>query len=582
MPFSHCTDRPERHNLRINRRCILFVGPGPCDLPVLLKTLGHPALRRDDGSLAAGLRRKDLALLVYLCVEGLPVHARGRLAGLLWGESPEERARHSLTQALGRVARALRPGIVAPDKDAVRWAGGLACDAVTLLREGMESGAVDDGFAIYPGPFLEGFDAGPGAEEFHEWADRRRAELRSAALRLLDHAGEQAEEAGAWTRALRLGERAAEIDPLWEQGHRRVMRALAARGERNGALRYYQRLEAWLAEEVGGEPDPDTRTLADQVRAPEPAAAERPAPPSPADVAPADDPFEGADPPGEPAAAVLPPGTEAEDAPAAVSEPPARSPAPAEATGAGPRTARAPSRGLALGLALAGALLMLMVSLARDREGSAPPERPPVHGESVRLRGSGRIFLAFGETLYEFPDSSTLGVCTGWYPGVVREIRALPPWPRRVLPSVTRHTWMGGSFPVTSDDPADTVAYVPVGCILPGVPTPETLDSIFGSGARERMLQVPDSVLARLPRAFVARGHPLRPAGTLIRGPDNRVRWITYHGGALEVTDPNLLATHCRSPDDAVSVDEREFRYYRPWGTLGRGSAGCPREPADL
>jgi hypothetical protein len=135
---------------------------------------------------------------------------------------------------------------------------------------------------------------------------------------------------------------------------------------------------------------------------------------------------------------------------------------------------------------------------------------------------------------------------------------------------------MGGSLPVVSDQPVNGAAYVPVGCILSVVPTRETLDSIFPGGPGTRV-EVPGSVLARLPLSFYARGHPLRPAGTLIRGPDNRVRWVTYHGGALEVTDPSLLATRCRSPSEAVPVDEREFRYYHPWGTLGRGAGHCPR-----
>jgi DNA-binding SARP family transcriptional activator len=564
---------------------------------VLLKTLGHPALRRGDGSLAGGLRRKDLALLVYLCVEGLPVHARGRLASLLWGESPEERARHSLTQALGRLVRVLGPGIVVPDKDAVRWSGGLECDGVALLRERVEPEEVDEGFSAYPGHFLEGFDTGAGAQDFHEWADRRRAELRNAALRLLERAGEHAEGAGAWTRALRLGERAVEIDPVWEQAHRRVMRALAARGERNLALQHYERFEAWLEREIGAAPDPDTRALAEQLRAPDPAESRPPArdlpraapptvaPPRPPRAAPAAGPPLGDEeddppPPPEHADPSVPPSTE----PDRLAEPVLAAATGGRADGFSDPTGShraADQRSVTLWLlaALAGALLALMVTIIQERAGGAHAENPPAHGESVRLRGTNRIFLVFGETLYEVPDSATLGACTGWYPDMVRRIRALPPWPERTLPSVMDHAWMGGTFPLVSDNPRDTKVFVGTGCVRSSIPNRETLDSIFGAGAAARTLKVPDSVLSRLPRGFIARGHPLRAAGTLIRGPQNRVRWITYHGGALEVTDPSLLATHCRSADEAIPVEEREFDYYRPWGTLGRGGNGCPRSP---
>jgi hypothetical protein len=293
----------------------------------------------------------------------------------------------------------------------------------------------------------------------------------------------------------------------------------------------------------------------------------------------------------EPAAA---PGTEtaraADDAdrdpPASVAPPPLPAPAKdAPAKEAAPRLpfSRVVDR-IAVWVAvfLAGMVLAMASIIARERRAAppTPPEPPPAHGENVRLRGQRSIYLVFGETLYEYPDSSTLAACTGWHPNVVREVGALPAWPSRPLPSVLRHGWMGGHLPVVSDHPQNRTAYVPVGCILPGVPTPETLDSIFGSGALERMLEVPDSVLQRLPRAFVARGHALRPAGTLIRAPDGRIRWITYHGGAMEVLHADVLESYCRSPDDALPVSAAEFAYYKAWTWLRPRPRTCRRRAA--
>jgi len=524
-----------------------------------LKTLGHPAVCGGDGSAVPGLRKKDLALLIYVCVEGAAVHARGRLASLLWGESPEERARHSLTQALGRVARAV-PRALAADKEVVRCGTGVKCDAVALLRG---DPPVDDAFSLYAGPFLEGFDPGAGAEEFREWADRRRAELRNAALRLLERAGEEAAAADQWARALRLAERAVEIDPVWEQGHRRLMRAQAAHGERNQALRHYQAFEAWLAAEVGAEPDPETRALAEQLRAaevPSELAGPLPVPRSP---------------PSRPTEAEAAPPATTPDPVTAEPDPPSPTPLPFAAAG---QTAERP-RGIGIRLAatlLILPLILLLVGAAlRDYLPWRGAAARPGHGESLRLRGARPGYLAFADTLYAYPDWATLHACTGMRPAVARRVRRLPDWPRPELPTVLRHPWMGESVPIVSDDPADRTAYVVVGCILAGVPDPATLDSIFGPGALGRMKEVEDSVLRRLPRAFIARGHPVRPAGTLIRAPDGRVRWITYHGGALAVEGAAVLATHCRAPADAVPVSEAEFRYYRPFATLQPARGGC-------
>jgi DNA-binding SARP family transcriptional activator len=224
------------------------------------------------------LRRKDLALLAYLCVEGPRPHSRARLAALLWGESPERKARHSLTQALRRIREAAGTEALKRDREQVRATGIVQCDAVWLL-EG--DARLDPLLTIYEGPFLEGFELPFGSQEFSEWADGQRAKLRNAALRWLDRAGEEAEAAGDWALALQIGERAAKIEPVHEEAHRRVLRALIESGERNRALRYYQEFARWLAKEIGAEPDPETVALADQAGASDPAPTPPPAPAPP-------------------------------------------------------------------------------------------------------------------------------------------------------------------------------------------------------------------------------------------------------------------------------------------------------------
>jgi DNA-binding SARP family transcriptional activator len=234
---------------------------------VYLRTFGHPALLRADGSVVVGLRRKDLALLAYLCIERGRAHPRERLATLLWGESPEKLARHSLTQALGRILRAAGRDALALEKDTVRWTGVVGCDAAVLLRDEPPRDGVLESAGFRPHHFLEAFDPGSGAEDFYEWAERTRVELAGFAVHLLEQRGAQAEDRDDWEWALRLGERAVAIDPFWEQGHRRVMRAYAALGERARALRHYQAFAEWLADEMDGEPASETQALAAEVRA---------------------------------------------------------------------------------------------------------------------------------------------------------------------------------------------------------------------------------------------------------------------------------------------------------------------------
>jgi hypothetical protein len=158
-----------------------------------------------------------------------------------------------------------------------------------------------------------------------------------------------------------------------------VLRALLARGEQARALRYYREFEAWLAEEVGIAPHPETRALAAHLLAGEPQP--RPVLPAP----------EAAVPP----AAVTPP-------PALpVAGEPARSARP-ERTWPGhlgeqrpPRTTYAASS-----LMVVAAMLLLLLTL---RQSPVVEDRPaaPAPGDSAQSWRS-RVF----ELLRGPPDPS--------------------------------------------------------------------------------------------------------------------------------------------------------------------------------
>jgi DNA-binding SARP family transcriptional activator len=231
-----------------------------------LRTFGAPALVGSPAGSAAPFRKKDLALLIFLCVEHASTHSRGRLAALLWGDGQEEKARHSLTQALGRLRPHLPERAFALRGNTLEWNDALECDARLLKAAAAGERAIDRQLSFYSGDFLADFGAGPGGQDFELWADAQRAQLRLTAILLLERWGAEAEARGQWDEARRLGLRATEIEPLYEEGHRRVIRAWSAQGERLLALRHFRTFADWLAREMGARPDPETRRLAARVR----------------------------------------------------------------------------------------------------------------------------------------------------------------------------------------------------------------------------------------------------------------------------------------------------------------------------
>lgn len=233
---------------------------------LLLKTFGMPALISRQVREVHALRRKDLALLIYMRLSSGYPHSRSVLAELLWGDYTEAHARHSLTQAIGRLRAQLGARSVTVEGHGVRWNGDLPCDAAILQDACADDQQLDSQLHLYSGDFLEDFDLGAGAESYEVWASEKRVHFRMLALSWVQKRGEEAEQQSDWQTALQLGRRAVEIEPILEAGHRRIMRSWAALGERALALKHFDDFFHWLESEVGVAPDPVTRALAMHIR----------------------------------------------------------------------------------------------------------------------------------------------------------------------------------------------------------------------------------------------------------------------------------------------------------------------------
>jgi TolB-like protein len=105
------------------------------------------------------------------------------------------------------------------------------------------------------------------APEFQEWLDVQRRTLREMASRAAWESSEAEESRGDRGSAVALARRACELDPDNEEGIRRLIALLDRRGDRSGALKVYGEWQTRLFEEYGVEPSPETRKLANRVRA---------------------------------------------------------------------------------------------------------------------------------------------------------------------------------------------------------------------------------------------------------------------------------------------------------------------------
>lgn len=196
--------------------------------------------------------RRGRQLVAYLAYHRRPVE-RGVLADTLCPGTPAI----GLTALLSKVRAVLAPVeiIGRQSLQLVLPEGGLVDPAAASARQDWPEAwthALSTLF-VTQRPFLPDL-TDPWVDECRE--DVRRLHLRALAC--------YAQACLGLATATELASAARELvrsEPLDENGHRLLMRALAARGDRAEALREYERLRRMLLDELGVGPGPATRAL---------------------------------------------------------------------------------------------------------------------------------------------------------------------------------------------------------------------------------------------------------------------------------------------------------------------------------
>lgn len=210
--------------------------------------------------------QKTRALFAYLVMHPGQMLSREQMAALLWGDFPEERARHNLRQALHTLRQAIAPHlIVEPDSVAFDTASNywLDVDEFSRLNTQHSIDSIDSltaAIELYRGEFLAGLVV-KDSLTFDEWLFFERDRLERQYLTALGQLSDALAAAGDLDRAIEYATRLVSHDPLQEQAHRQLMRLYHQSGNRNAALRQYQLCQDTLWHELGAEPEPETTVL---------------------------------------------------------------------------------------------------------------------------------------------------------------------------------------------------------------------------------------------------------------------------------------------------------------------------------
>lgn len=211
---------------------------------------------------------KAFALLAYLAVENDRPHNRETLADMLWPHLPSERGRHNLRQTLFRLRNILGENdadtFISTDRHRI-WFNRqshyrLDVEHFKPVRAGDSIDELLRRLTLYRGLFMEDLRCELG-ESFDLWLEEQRARTHRIMLSLLESAYTHYRSTRETAAAIHWAGRYVELAPWDEKGHQRLIRLLAADGQRGAAIAHYRAMADSLQRELGITPSEESAKL---------------------------------------------------------------------------------------------------------------------------------------------------------------------------------------------------------------------------------------------------------------------------------------------------------------------------------
>lgn len=234
--------------------------------------LGDVQIALDGAPVDGFVSAKAQTLFCYLAAAGRS-HHRDALIGLFWAEVPEEKARRSLRVALSNLRKLLPDALeitrttvsfnrtIPYRLDVETFESFVKSAIVNASDDSPESmDALRRGAALYRDDFMADVRI-KDAPGFDEWLVVERERLRLLMLQAVQRLIRNATDDGRLDDAIHWLRRLLILEPLQETAQRRLMLALAHRGDLTAALAQYAGYRRVLAADLGVAPMPETEAL---------------------------------------------------------------------------------------------------------------------------------------------------------------------------------------------------------------------------------------------------------------------------------------------------------------------------------
>ncbi len=240
-------------------------------MSVSIRLLGAFEVRRDDGVVIDGTWRpaKGAAIVKILALQqGRALH-RDQLIDLLWPEADAEAGSSSFYKNLHHLRSTLRAAgvtdLVALNRGAVSLVAYAEVDVDAFRVLGQSALAARDVSTLERALLAGGGDLLP-ADLYEPWTEPHRDELRGLTHRLRLELADRYLHRRRLDDAIHQYQQILSADLVSEDAHRGLMRAYGTGGQRELALRQYERCKDLLAAELGAAPSDETEALVAELR----------------------------------------------------------------------------------------------------------------------------------------------------------------------------------------------------------------------------------------------------------------------------------------------------------------------------
>src|SRR3989440_9171780 len=229
---------------------------------LILELLGTLCLRDETRPVpVAAQQKRPLGLLAILGLGGKPGLSRDRIEAYLWPESSGARAQHALDQTVYAIRHVLGSDFIVATGRELRLNPELVRVDVWEFEQAIRASQWTVAVGRYKGPLLDGFHLAD-SHELESWIETNRTRLRLEYQKAIEFLANNSAEAGDHSQSVTWWRRLANSDPLSAGATKKLMLALAAAGDRAGAVQYARVYQELVRQELEMEPDAEIEDLA--------------------------------------------------------------------------------------------------------------------------------------------------------------------------------------------------------------------------------------------------------------------------------------------------------------------------------